>query len=101
MFSLVFIVISAIVPPPVMPTLIVMGHDPIWQGILIAINPQTSFLAPPFGLSLFYLRGAAPPEVITDHINKGVAPFIGLQAVGMFLVCVFPFLATRLPGSIF
>jgi TRAP-type mannitol/chloroaromatic compound transport system permease large subunit len=100
-FFLDFVEISVIVLPLVAPTLIVMGHDPIWLGILIAINLQTSFLTPPFGFSLFYLRGAAPKEVTTGHIYAGVVPFIGLQAVGVFLVWSFPVLATWLPSAIF
>ena len=96
-----FIEISVIVLPLVMPTLIVMGHDPIWLGILIAINLQTSFLTPPFGFSLFYLRGAAPKEVTTGHISAGVMPFIGLQILGIALVWAWPELATWLPGAIF
>lgn len=100
-FFLDFVEISVIVLPLVTPTLIVMGHDPIWLGILIAINLQTSFLTPPFGFSLFYLRGAAPKEVTTGHIYAGVVPFIGLQAVGVFLVWSFPTLATWLPSVIF
>ncbi|MFU1477888.1 TRAP transporter large permease [Roseovarius sp. C7] len=96
-----FIEISVIVLPLVMPTLIVMGHDPIWLGILIAINLQTSFLTPPFGFSLFYLRGAAPKEVTTGHIYAGVLPFIGLQMLGIAVVWAWPALATWLPGAIF
>ncbi|CAN0558163.1 unnamed protein product, partial [Ectocarpus sp. 8 AP-2014] len=71
-FFLDFVEISVIVLPLVTPTLILMGHDPIWLGILIAINLQTSFLTPPFGFSLFYLRGAAPKEVTTGQIYAGV-----------------------------
>lgn len=100
-FFLDFVEISVIVLPLVVPTLIVMGHDPIWLGILIAINLQTSFLTPPFGFSLFYLRGAAPKEVTTGHIYAGVVPFIGLQAVGVVLIWYLPALATWLPSVIF
>ncbi len=101
-FFLDFVEISVIVLPLVTPTLILMGgHDPIWLGILIAINLQTSFLTPPFGFSLFYLRGAAPKEVTTGHIYAGVVPFIGLQAIGVLLIWVFPMLATWLPAAIF
>ncbi len=100
-FFLDFVEISVIVLPLVTPTLILMGHDPIWLGILIAINLQTSFLTPPFGFSLFYLRGAAPKEVTTGHIYAGVVPFIGLQAIGVLLIWVFPVLATWLPAAIF
>lgn len=100
-FFLDFVEISVIVLPLVTPTLILMGHDPIWLGILIAINLQTSFLTPPFGFSLFYLRGAAPKEVTTGQIYAGVVPFIGLQAVGVLLVWSLPVLATWLPAAIF
>ncbi len=100
-FFLDFVEISVIVLPLVTPTLILMGHDPIWLGILIAINLQTSFLTPPFGFSLFYLRGAAPEEVTTGQIYAGVIPFIALQAIGVALVWVLPALATWLPAAIF
>ena len=100
-FFLDFVEISVIVLPLVAPTLILMGHDPLWLGILLAINLQTSFLTPPFGFSLFYLRGAAPKEVTTGHIYAGVAPFIGLQIIGMLLVWVWPSVSTWLPGMLF
>lgn len=100
-FFLDFVEISVIVLPLVTPSLILMGHDPIWLGVLIAINLQTSFLTPPFGFSLFYLRGAAPKEVATTDIYAGVAPFIALQAVGVLLIWTFPVIATWLPAAIF
>ncbi|WP_022705059.1 TRAP transporter large permease [Pseudorhodobacter ferrugineus] len=100
-FFLDFVEISVIVLPLVAPSLILMGHDPIWLGILLAINLQTSFLTPPFGFSLFYLRAAAPKEVTTGQIYQGVIPFIGLQAIGVLLVWSLPFLATWLPSVIF
>ncbi|MEO0891950.1 MAG: TRAP transporter large permease subunit [Pseudomonadota bacterium] len=100
-FFLDFVEISVIVLPLVTPTLILLGHDPLWLGIILAINLQTSFLTPPFGFSLFYLRGAAPPEIETGHIYRGVAPFIGLQALGVALVWVWPNLATWLPSMVF
>ena len=100
-FFLDFVEISVIVLPLVTPTLILMGHDPVWLGILIAINLQTSFLTPPFGFSLFYLRGAAPKEVTTRHIYQCVAPFIGLQVLGVLLVWLVPEIATWLPSAIF
>ncbi len=100
-FFLDFVEISVIVLPLVAPSLILMGHDPIWLGVLLAINLQTSFLTPPFGFSLFYLRAAAPPEITTGHIYKGVVPFIGLQALGVLLVWAMPFLATWLPAILF
>ncbi|MGZ2257512.1 TRAP transporter large permease [Roseobacter sp. A03A-229] len=100
-FFLDFVEISVLVLPLVTPTLILMGHDPIWLGVLLAINLQTSFLTPPFGFSLFYLRGAAPKEVTTGQIYQGVVPFIGLQAVGILLVWFLPVLATWLPDVLF
>ncbi|ASM74442.1 MULTISPECIES: TRAP transporter large permease [Roseobacteraceae] len=100
-FFLDFVEISVIVLPLVAPSLIVMGHDPIWLGVLLAINLQTSFLTPPFGFSLFYLRAAAPKEITTGHIYRGVVPFIGLQAIGILLVWAVPSLATWLPEVLF
>ncbi|MGD1883943.1 MAG: TRAP transporter large permease subunit [Paracoccaceae bacterium] len=100
-FFLDFVEISVIVLPLVAPTLMLMGHEPIWLGVLLAINLQTSFLTPPFGFSLFYLRAAAPKEISTPHIYRGVTPFIGLQAIGIFLVWAMPSLATWLPDLLF
>ncbi|MGF1501765.1 MAG: TRAP transporter large permease subunit [Paracoccaceae bacterium] len=92
-FFMDFVEISVIVLPLVAPVLIAMGHDPLWLAILIAINLQTSFLTPPFGFSLFYLRGAAPKEVSTGQIYAGVAPFILLQLLGIALVWTLPEIA--------
>ncbi|MEM6825373.1 MAG: TRAP transporter large permease subunit [Pseudomonadota bacterium] len=100
-FFLDFVEISVIVLPLVAPTLILLGHDPIWLGVILAINLQTSFLTPPFGFSLFYLRGVAPKEVTTWQIYRGVAPFILLQAAGVGAVWVWPALATWLPAAMF
>jgi len=100
-FFLDFVEISVIVLPLVAPSLIVMGHDPIWLGVLLAINLQTSFLTPPFGFSLFYLRAVAPSEISTGQIYRGVAPFIGVQAIGIALIWVMPSLATWLPAVLF
>ncbi|MEE4134999.1 MAG: TRAP transporter large permease subunit [Desulforhopalus sp.] len=100
-FFLDFVEISVILLPLIAPTLILMGHDPIWLSVLIAINLQTSFLTPPFGFSLFYLRGAAPPEVSTGQIYRGVVPFIALQAVGAAIIWYFPKIATFLPKLMF
>ena len=100
-FFLDFVEIAVIVLPLVTPQLILMGHEPIWLGILIAINLQTSFLTPPFGFSLFYLKGAAPDSVTTGHIYRGVVPFIFLQILGMLLIWQLPFLSTWLPSVIF
>jgi TRAP-type mannitol/chloroaromatic compound transport system permease large subunit len=81
--------------------LLLMGFDPIWLAVLIAINLQTSFLTPPFGFSLFYLRGAAPPEITTGDIYKGVIPFILLQILAILVVYLAPPIATVLPGLLF
>lgn len=100
-FFLDFVEISVILLPIVAPALILMGHDPVWLSVLIAINLQTSFLTPPFGFSLFYLRGAAPPEVTTGTIYAGVIPFIGLQVVAVAAIWMIPDLATALPNWLF
>jgi TRAP-type mannitol/chloroaromatic compound transport system permease large subunit len=83
------------------PVLIQMGFDPLWYGILLGINLQTSFLTPPFGFALFYLRGVAPPEVTTGHIYRGIMPFVILQLIGLVIVALFPSLATWLPRLVF
>ena len=89
-FFLDFVEISVIVLPLVAPSLIVMGHDPIWLRVLLAINLQTSFLTPPFGFSLFYLKGVSPPEVRTTDIYKGVLPFIMIQIVVLAAIFIMP-----------
>ncbi len=100
-FFLDFVEITVILLPLVAPVLLIMGHDPIWLAILIAINLQTSFLTPPFGFSLFYLRGAAPKSITTGQIYAGVAPFILIQIVGMALIWLLPIIATWLPDKLF
>lgn len=100
-FFLDFVEISVIVLPLVAPQLILMGHDPLWLSVLIAINLQTSFLTPPFGFSLFYLRGAAPPEVTTGQIYRGVIPFIGLQILSVLIIWHWAALAQWLPRLIY
>ncbi len=97
-FVLDFVEITYIVIPIVGPALLAMGIDPIWLGVLIAINLQTSFLTPPFGFALFYLRGVTPPAVETIAIYKGVAPFIVLQLILIGILVIFPALATWLPS---
>jgi TRAP-type mannitol/chloroaromatic compound transport system permease large subunit len=82
----------------VAPPLILLGCDPVWLAILMAVNLQTSFLTPPFGFALFYLRGAAPPEVTTMQIWQGAMPFIGLQILLLTVVAAMPQLATWLPS---
>lgn len=99
-FVLDFIEITFVVIPIVGPILLAMGIDPIWLGILIAINIQTSFLTPPFGFSLFYLRGVAPQSIRTLDIYKGVVPFILIQLVVIALLILWPELATWLPTKL-
>lgn len=96
-FFLDFIEIVFVVVPIVAPPLIILGADPIWLAILMALNLQTSFLTPPFGFALFYLRGAAPEGVETLDIWRGAIPFIGLQLIMIALVAAVPALATWLP----
>ncbi|MFK7975257.1 MAG: TRAP transporter large permease subunit [Halioglobus sp.] len=97
-FILDFIEITFVVVPIVGPILLAMGIDPIWLGIMIALNLQTSFLTPPFGFALFYLRGVAPESVPTSAIYAGVVPFIILQLLLMAALWVWPALATWLPS---
>ena len=100
-FVLDFIEITFVVVPIVGPVLLAMGLDPVWLGIMIAINLQTSFLTPPFGFALFYLRGVAPPGVTTAQIYRGAIPFVGIQLLALLLLAVFPELVTWLPGKIY
>ena len=100
-FFLDFLEIIFIMVPLVGPPLISMGFDPIWLGIMISVNLQTSFLTPPFGFSLFYLRGVAPPEVSTKDIYLGVLPFIGLQIIALLLFWIYPQIILWLPNLIF
>ncbi len=100
-FILDFIEITFVVVPIVGPVLLAMGVDPVWLGIMIAINLQTSFLTPPFGFTLFYLRGVAPPSVSTRSIYQGVIPFIGIQLSMLLLLALWPELATWLPKVIY
>ena len=100
-FILDFIEITFVVVPIVGPILLAMDIDPVWLGIMIAINLQTSFLTPPFGFALFYLRGVAPPEVTTMQIYKGVIPFIGIQLIALGMLATWPSLATWLPDTIY
>jgi tripartite ATP-independent transporter DctM subunit len=99
-FVIDFIEITFVVVPIVAPVLFKMGVSPVWLGIMIAINLQTSFLTPPFGFALFYLRGVAPPEVSTAQIYKGVAPFILIQILVLAIIAYWPALATWLPTQI-
>jgi tripartite ATP-independent transporter DctM subunit len=100
-FFLDFIEIVFVVVPIVGPILLMMGLDPIWLGVMIAMNLQTSFLTPPFGFALFYLRGVAPPEITTMDIYRGIIPFVLIQIFGLVLLASFPQMATWLPSVIF
>jgi tripartite ATP-independent transporter DctM subunit len=100
-FVLDFIEITFVVVPIVAPVLLAMGIDPVWLGIMIALNLQTSFLTPPFGFALFYLRGVAPAEVSTRQIYAGVAPFIGLQLLMLLMLALWPKIATWLPDFVY
>jgi tripartite ATP-independent transporter DctM subunit len=100
-FVLDFIEITFVVVPIVGPVLLAMGLDPVWLGVMIAINLQTSFLTPPFGFALFYLRGVAPPTVSTEQIYRGVIPFVAIQIGALMLLALFPELVTWLPARIY
>ena len=100
-FILDFIEITFIVVPIVGPILMAMGADPLWLGVMLAINLQTSFLTPPFGFALFYLRSVTPEQIKTETMYQGVLPFIIIQIFVLCLVAYFPFLATYLPKIIF
>jgi tripartite ATP-independent transporter DctM subunit len=100
-FFLDFIEITFVVVPIVAPILLTMGLDPVWLGIMIAINLQTSFLTPPVGFALFYLRGVAPESVSTMQIYRGVIPFILIQLVILSLLAYWPALATWLPEAVY
>jgi TRAP-type mannitol/chloroaromatic compound transport system permease large subunit len=100
-FFLDFIEIIFVVVPIVGPILLQQGIDPLWFGIMIAVNLQTSFLTPPFGFALFYLRGVAPPSITTLQIYRGVIPFVVIQLVGLGIIAIFPQLVTWLPQVLF
>ncbi len=99
-FFIDFIEITFIIVPVVAPIFKAMGVDLLWLGILLAMNLQTSFLTPPFGFSLFYLKGVSPPEISTGHIYRGIIPFIIFQLIVLALVVFFPELALWLPQAL-
>lgn len=99
-FVLDFIEITFVVVPIVGPILLAMGVDPVWLGIMIAINLQTSFLTPPFGFALFYLRGVAGKQITTAQLYRGVLPFVGLQLLALMIIAKWPAIATWLPALI-
>ena len=100
-FFLDFFEITFVVVPIVGPILLQMGYDPIWLGVLIAVNLQTSFLTPPFGFSLFYLRGVAPPSIKTTDIYVGVMPFILIQILVIIILWCYPGIVTWLPNKVY
>ena len=100
-FILDFIEITFVVVPIVGPVLLAMGLDPVWLGVMIALNLQTSFLTPPFGFALFYLRGVTPPSIPTSTIYKGVVPFILIQLLLLVIAYIFPGLITWLPTQVY
>jgi len=100
-FFLDFIEITFIHVPVLAPIMIDFGYDPVWFCILIAVNLQTSFMTPPFGFSLFYLKAVTPPEITTGNIYRGIIPFVAFQLVGLLIVVFFPKLATWLPSVVF
>jgi len=100
-FFIDHIEITYIVLPLLVPILAHFKIDPLWFSILVGVNFQTSFLTPPFGFALFFLKGVAPQEVQTTEIYRGVVPWIGLQLVGLAAVLAYPPLATWLPRIIF
>jgi tripartite ATP-independent transporter DctM subunit len=100
-FFLDYIEIAFIHLPVIAPILSAMGFDPLWYGVLLGINLQTSFLTPPFGFALFYFRGVAPAQVTTGQIYRGIIPFVIIQIIGLMLVAFFPELSTWLPRYVF
>lgn len=95
-FEIIFIVI-----PITAPVLLLLGLDPVWVGVMVGVNLQTSFLTPPFGFSLFYLRGVAPNRISTGMIYRGAIPFVGLQVVAIALLFIFPDIVLWLPRVLY
>ncbi len=100
-FFLDFIEITFIHVPVLAPIMIEFGFDPAWFCILIAVNLQTSFMTPPFGFSLFYLKAVTPPEIQTGHIYRGIIPYVFIQLIGLMIVVFYPKLVTWLPKVVF
>ena len=96
-FFIDFIEITFIIVPVVAPIFIHLNMDLVWIGILIAVNLQTSFLTPPFGFALFFLKGVAPEGITTNHIYKGIIPYVAIQVTGLLLIIFFPEIALWLP----
>jgi tripartite ATP-independent transporter DctM subunit len=95
-FEIIFIVL-----PITAPTLLLLGVDPVWLGVMVGVNLQTSFLTPPFGFALFYLRGVAPNNVSTGMIYRGALPFVALQVMAIALLFIFPQVVTWLPNLLY
>ena len=95
-FFIDFFEIAFILLPLLAPAASLLGIDLVWFGVMVALNLQTSFLTPPFGFSLFYLRGVTPDDVPTSAIYRGALPFIGIQIFAIVLICLFPQLVTGL-----
>ena len=100
-FVLDFIEITFVVVPIVAPIILALGVDPVWLGIMIAINLQTSFLTPPFGFALFYLRGVAPDSISTKSIYIGALPFVLIQLIILIILAYFPAIVTWLPSNLY
>jgi tripartite ATP-independent transporter DctM subunit len=100
-FFLDFIEISFIVVPVLVPIVNELGIDLLWFSILMAVNFQTSFLTPPFGMALFYLKGVCPSEVTSSHIYRGVLPFVLIQLLCLIIIALFPSIVTYLPDLAF
>ncbi len=100
-FFLDFIEITYIHIPIIAPIVVDYGYDPLWFGIMFAVNLQTSFMTPPFGPSLFYLKGVCPPEIKTTDLYKGIIPFVVLQLIGLVIIAIWPSLVTWLPKVVY
>lgn len=100
-FFLDFLEICFIVIPIILPHMVQLGYDPLWLAVLIAVNLQTSFLTPPFGFALFYLKGVSPPGVSTMTIYRGVIPFVIIQLASLGVLAMYPQLVQWLPGVVF
>jgi TRAP-type mannitol/chloroaromatic compound transport system permease large subunit len=95
-FEIIFVVVPIVAPP-----LLLMGVNPIWLGVMMAVNLQTSYMHPPLGPTLFFLRGVAPPEITTRHIYVGIVPFVLIQLAALLLLWFVPGLATGLPRMLY
>ena len=97
-FFLDWIEITLVILPLMQPIVPTLGIDPVWFTLLVAVCLQTSFLTPPVGFALFYLKGVAPPEITVKHLSRGIIPFVVLQIIGLAIIVSFPGLVTWLPS---